>query len=163
MKLTDTQIAHVKMMEDEHGRLTAAQLVTDAKREDSPLHDLFEWDVTKAAEAHWLDIGREIIRTVTVIVTQNDVTIKVPNYVRDPDAKGQGYRSITSLRGDEDAAREALRNEFTRAAGVLQRARYLAVGLNLTDAVDQLLAQVAGLQTLLVPVEAEAETVAVEH
>src|SRR5690349_2356344 len=105
MKLTPEQIASVKFLEDEDGRMTADLVLADAKHDDSPLHGLFDWDADKAAHQWWLECAREVIRAVKVEITTTEVTIKAPFYVQDPDAKGQGYRSVEALRRDPDAAR----------------------------------------------------------
>lgn len=149
MKLSDMQIAHVKAMEDERGGLTPAMVVADAKREESPLHGLFDWDQTKAAEAHWIDHAREVIRAVKIVVTTETTTVKAPHYVRDPDADGQGYRSVMALQRDPASARQALIDELTRAAGVVTRARNLALALGLEQEVDVMLQHILGLQMLL--------------
>lgn len=149
MKLTDTQRERVLFLADEHGRVTPSLVLEDARREDSPLHGLFEWNNDKAAEQHRLDTARAVIRTVKVVVTIQETTIKAPHYVRDPDAKGQGYRSVEALQRDPVCARQALIDELTRAAGVVTRAKNLATVLNLSDEVDYLLGQILGLQNML--------------
>jgi hypothetical protein len=141
---------------DVDGRLTPATVVEDAKSVDSPLHDLFEWDKDKAAARHWTDIARRAISSFRVTVTTETVTYQVPQYVRDPDAgREQGYVNIGTLRRDEAAARQALVNEFNRAAGSLRRALGLAVGLGLEDEVDGILARVTGLRRGLMRDEEE--------
>lgn len=149
MKLTEEQIQRVRLLEDEQGRLTPDAVLADAKRKDSPLHALFDWDAKKAAHQWWIECAREIIRTVKVVVTTTEVTLKAPVYVRDPDATGQGYRSIVALQREPESAREALREELRRAAGVVTRARHLALALNLADEVDAMLSQIVGLQARL--------------
>lgn len=156
VKLTDTQIERVKMLEGVGGVLTPDAVVADAKQEDSPLHDLFEWDVAKAAEARWLDTARIIIRTVTVVITTTTATMKVPYYTRDPDVKGQGYRSVEALRVDPVSARQALIDDLKRAAGCLARSQRVAAALNLSDELDELVHRITGLQRLVDPTMGEA-------
>ena len=66
-RLTEQHVAYLVTLERQ-GRTTAEDVLADAKRPDSPLHDLYDWDVTAAAEAHWLDRTRAIIRLVKVVV-----------------------------------------------------------------------------------------------
>lgn len=150
IKFTDEIVAHLETLEFA-GRLTPDRVLEDARRADSPLHGLFEWDVEKAAARYWLDRSREIIRHVKVVIHTETTIIKVPRYVRDPDlvAGDQGYVSLRSLRDDPLLARRALREEFERLTGYLRRARGLAVAVDLTDEVDELLARVLGLRSLL--------------
>jgi hypothetical protein len=149
MKLTQEQEERVRALADENGRLTPAMVVDDARDKRSPLHDLFEWDKGKAALAHWLDQARIIIGAVRVVVTNETTTIKAPLYVRDPDATGQGYRSVVNLRSDPDKARESLIYTLAVASGHLRRAYELAESLGLQMEVDGLLERVSGLQRSL--------------
>ena len=41
---------HLKTLEAKHGRVTRELLLDSAKDKESPVHSLFEWDDTKAAE-----------------------------------------------------------------------------------------------------------------
>lgn len=146
MKLTDTQIARIKSLEDSEGRLTPALVLADARKKTSPLHSLFEWNQKKAAEIYLLHQAREIIGAVQIITTTTTSTLKSPHYVRDPEATGQGYRSVTVLRRDPEQARESLIYTLEVAHGHLQRAFDLATTLGLETEIDALLERVAGVQ-----------------
>jgi hypothetical protein len=130
------------------GVLTPAAVVADAKRKDSPLHAHFEWDKTKAAYQHWLDQARELIVSVRVVFKTDTTNVSSVYYVRDPAAAGNrpGYVSVERLRGDADAARDALVSEFSRIADLLRRARELAAVLNASSDVEALLTSVVGLR-----------------
>jgi hypothetical protein len=149
MKLTEAQIARVRELETVRGEITPGAVVEDAKDKTSPLHSLFEWNKAKAAEAHWLTVAREVIGSVTLLVTTTEHQIKAPHYVRDPDANGQGYRSVTALRGDPDSAREALIYTLQVAAGHLRRAQDIAAPLGMQAEIDHLLMEIVGVQRAL--------------
>jgi len=149
MRLTELQVERLHTLANARGQLTPSSVVEEAKKKSSPLHDLFEWNVKKAAETHWLHRAREIIGAVEVIVTTTEATVRAPMYVRDPEAKGEGYRSVTALRGDPVNARESLIFTLTVAAGHLRRAYDLAQPLGFTAEVDALLAQITGMQRRL--------------
>ncbi len=131
------------------GRLTPNDVVQDARSKESPLHPFFEWDVNKAAAAHWVEQARDLIATVRVVVTTEHTKLSAPYYVRDPRASGsqQGYVSVPRLRNDEDMARDALVAEFSRVAQMLTRARTLAEALDAANDVDALIRDVVGLRT----------------
>ncbi len=148
MKLTQEQIEHLKSLEDTAGRLTPDRVVEDAIRKSSPLHGLFEWDRTKAARSWWVATAREVIASVTLVVTNQTTTIKTPFYIRDPEASGQGYRSTTALQKNPVAATEALVATLETASGHIRRALDLAGPLGLSDQVDHLLGQIVGVQRL---------------
>lgn len=147
MTLTQEQIAHVRSLEDARGGITPDVVVADAKRKDSPLHGLFEWDKGKAAAAHWIQQAREVIGAVRVVVVNQTSTFRAPVYMRDPDAAGgQGYRSVVALRSEQDRAREALVATLRTAAGHLERAHALAEPLGLASEIDDLVARIVGVQ-----------------
>lgn len=149
MKITDevkTQLLAIAAKRN--GRLTPDDVVADAKRKDSPLHAMFEWDVKKAAAQHWVDTARAIIGSVEVRVTMDHITVRVPFYVRDPSAKSdeQGYIAVSALSRDHDSARVAIINEFQRAADQLRRARHLAMALGLANEIDGIVASIVDLR-----------------
>lgn len=148
IKITKEVNERLAALENEHGQLTPALVVEDAKQKDSPLHGLFDWNLKSAAQKYWLHTARTIIHSVKVVVTTETVTLHAPHYVRDPSVphKEQGYVSIAQLQKDPVAARESLRVEFGRAASALTRARTLASVLNLEDEVEALIARVMGLR-----------------
>lgn len=156
-RITQRHIDHIKSLE-KHGRITPDIVLSDAKHASSPLHNLYEWDTEKAAEAHWLDRSREILGQIHVIIHTETVTYQLPNYVRDPSAaaKEQGYVSMDALRVESALARRALIAEVERAASALQRARIIAVGLSLEDVIDDAIARIVGVKTV-VREEAEKE------
>lgn len=130
------------------GVLTPEAVVSDAQDEDSPLHQCFEWDVGKAAHAHWLDQARAIITAVRVDFKIHRTIVSTVAYVRDPDARSgeQGYRATAELRTDAEAARAAICDEFSRVADFLRRARELAKVLGAQEDVDGLLSAVVTLR-----------------
>ena len=155
-RITERHVDHIVALERQ-GRLTPEEVLEDARREDSPLHDLYDWDMTRAAERHWLDRTREIIRVGRVVVHTETQSYMLPRYTRDPDAAPgeQGYLSLDALRVDPGVARRALIAEFERVASALRRARTLAGGLDLEDQVASLLERVVGLQALAAAVQPE--------
>ena len=138
----------IEIEEANGGRLTPDAVVRDAKRKDSPLHSCFEWDVKKAAEAHWIEQARDLITSIRIVVRTEHTNVSVVFYVRDPAAKSgeQGYVSVTKVRTDADMAREVLVVEFGRVADMLRRARELAAALEAQSEVEALLQGVVGLR-----------------
>ena len=130
------------------GRLTPDDVVKDAKKPSSPLHEHFEWDVKKAAAQYWIEQARTLITSVRIVTRTETTNISSVFYVRDPSAASdeQGYVSVSKLRTDTDLAHEAIVAEFSRVAALLRRARELAIVLNATEEIDDLLGQVIGLR-----------------
>ena len=138
----------IEIEEANGGRLTPDAVVRDAKRKDSPLHSCFEWDVKKAAAAHWIEQARDLITSIRIVVKTDHTNVSAVYYVRDPAAKSgeQGYVSVTKVRTDADMAREVLVAEFGRVADMLRRARELAAALEAQSEVEALLQGVVGLR-----------------
>jgi hypothetical protein len=140
-----TELARIAAESD--GQLIPARVVDAARDPASPLHDKFEWDDSKAAEAHRLNQARTLIRSVKMVVETNQRIITAPAFVRDPThaARDGGYVHTLSLRSDEDLAREAVIAEFQRASAALKRARDIAAVLGIVDDIDTVTASLAGL------------------
>lgn len=149
MKLTQAQIAAIKELENTRGQITPRQIVEAARKKDSPLYGLFDWDRSRAAEKWWLHRARVILGAVQIQVTTQEFTFKAPAYIVDTTVDGQGYRSVAQLKTDSDSARESLIYTLETAAGHLRRALDLATPLGLAGEVDQLLQQIAGVQRVV--------------
>lgn len=122
------------------GRLFPADVVERARDEDSPLHSHFEWDNNEAADKYRLHQARALIRTVKLMVTVHDVPVSVSYYVRDPeaDAKQAGYRSVISLRSEEDTARAAIIDAMKRVSNAVRHAKELAAVLGVASDLENI-------------------------
>lgn len=160
-KMTEKHWARLRYLEEED-RLTPDHVLEDAKNPASPLHELFDWDVDRAARLAWLTQARHIIRTYQVVVTVRKKTIVIPNYVRDPDRepREQGYVSIRAVQEDEWLARRVLIDECGRISGAVARARGIAAACGMEKEFEDLLRRVVGLRTRL---EQEVEKGAPEY
>jgi hypothetical protein len=130
---------HLSKLADIHGGLTPEIVVADAKDPASPIHEEFEWDMEKAAEQHWLDQARTLIRRIHIVSHKREATVHVPQYVRDPDlpAETAGYVKIMSMQTDRERSMRLLNQELSRVTSMLQRAREIALVLELSDEIDQ--------------------------
>lgn len=120
----------LKRLENQ-GRLKPEDVVNEAKKPSSPLHDYFEWDDEKAANEHRLEQARQLIRSVRVVISEQNVEVRVPAYVRDPSLPQNvtGYVRITALKKEPDLAIEAAIRELKTAESNLERAKSIAVAL----------------------------------
>ena len=148
LKLTQPQLAAIKRLENENGQLQPKQIVEAARSVKSPLHDLFDWNLKRAAEHWWLHRARVILQSVTIQVTTQEFTYKASAYMVDMSVEGQGYRSVVALRSDAENARESLVYTLEIAAGHIRRALDLAMPLGLSQEVDDLLARIASVQRI---------------
>lgn len=60
------------LVEEKDGAVTPAEIVCDAERKVSPLHDFFEWDNKTAATMYRVDQARYLLRSIHVVIKQND-------------------------------------------------------------------------------------------
>ena len=130
------------------GVLRADDVLKDAKKPTSPLHDYFDWDDDVAAQKWRVEQARRLIRSVRVVIQSDTVRLSSIAYVQDPDsAKGdQGYTSTASLRSEPDRAMRALMAEAARADAAMRRAHEVAYSLGLSDKVDAVLSALSDLK-----------------
>lgn len=101
-------------LEKQHGKIKPRHLVELATPNDSPLHQLFEWDNTKAADAYRTHQARNVIRCIEVVVTQRPrkgqaVTVAtVPTRAYPHVPSENGYLSIEKVARDETRFQSAL-------------------------------------------------------
>ena len=116
--------AELERIRQRDGVLRASVVVTEARPEESPIHEKFTWDDEKAADEYRLIEARSLIRTVVVVENNREM----PAYVHVSGGAGEGYyQSISVL------VQPAHRDEFASALTAL-RGRLNAAG----DAVDAL-------------------------
>lgn len=139
--MTQTIDDYLRALYRQHGLLTPALVVEDARRESSPLHDLFEWGVEKAAQAHWEHVARQLIRNVRVNIVHESKVLRAPFFVRDQSRPSgeQGYISIDQVRTDTDLARDTVADECARAAAAFRRASAVAAAVGVDQDVRALL------------------------
>ena len=130
----------LQMFEDANGNetLAAKNIIAAAKDPTHPLYnwlynEYFEWDDAKWGERGRMAQARALIRSVTLKVEFEDLGIRVPKYVRDPDKlpHEQGYKAITHIRDERGAALEFLRNGIEDIRRAIDRAQRFAIFLNL--------------------------------
>jgi hypothetical protein len=149
MKLTQAQLTRIRELENSKGQITARRVLDDARQVRSPLHSLFNWNAKHAAERWWLHRARLIIGAVTIQVTHQHAVVKSPCYIVDTSIKGEGYRSVASMKTDTVSARESLIYTLEVASGHLRRAYDLAAPLGIAKEIDSLLAQIAGVARIV--------------
>jgi len=123
------------------GVLRPFDVVQDARQPDSPLHQLFNWDIEQAAQEHWMNTARKIIATVKVNITTDTIVLRAPAYVRDPRLHGkeQGYLETIKLRTEHEIAKEVLASEVQNVISALRRARNVAAAVDMEFEIDRLM------------------------
>lgn len=132
-------IARIRQLETPDGKITPQTVLEDAQDPASPLHEHFEWDDTKAAQAYRIDQARELIRSVRLVITNTESVVRTVAYVRDPNraAHDPGYVNTFRLRQSPDDARAALMAELARADAAMDRAIAVARSLGLEREINE--------------------------
>lgn len=87
---------------DKHGKITASMLVQAAKSKDSPAHDAFEWNNTKAANEYRLWQARQFIKKVTIIYKEEEQKLfHVPVNFNDDESNEGFYKPVVVMQQDE--------------------------------------------------------------
>lgn len=140
----------VKSLADEEGRISPDLVVAIAEPEDHPLHGQFVWDNKIAGHQFRLGQARALIRHVMSYDYETIVeySYNVPHFIRDPEAPAheQGYRAVTEIRKDPLLARRSMNRELTVALAHLRRAKGISMALGFESEIDDLIAQIIGLQ-----------------
>lgn len=102
----DIAIDYIEDIKQKRGGITSQLLVVEANDEDSPLHDCFEWDDTRAAEQYRIEQGRVLLKNLIMAVIENEE--EEPVYVRCfiapvevENEGGTSYLTIKEVCGDE--------------------------------------------------------------
>jgi len=69
----DAQVVgeHLEMLRSSHGGITARLVVDEAKAEDSPLHEAFQWDDSVAADEWRLQQARQVVNHIVVVMEKD--------------------------------------------------------------------------------------------
>lgn len=131
------------------GRITPAAVVVAARDPKNPLHREFNWDVDKAAMAHWLDRARDLIREVRLVLTVENVRIAAPYYVSDPATLSASYIETSMAARKESTAHAVLLDELARITGAIGRAIQLSIVFDLKDRFEHMLHEAVGIRDVL--------------
>lgn len=85
---------HLEMLRAQcKGELTPADVLNDARNDNSPLHGFFEWSDGAAAEAYRLQQARGLIRSVVAVYLHEDrPAVRTRAYVHIPESGTPHYR-----------------------------------------------------------------------
>lgn len=102
-----------------------------AQDPDSPIHEEFEWDVDKAAQAHWKSRAGDMIRHLAVVrILDTPPEEGMPAFINvviqtDDDDKRRGYVTGTQVLSDADLHQQAIDQALKLLKGL--EARYNAI------------------------------------
>lgn len=121
-------------LQDGHGRLQSNDVWQWARRNRrSALYTQYNWNVQKAAEAHWNHVSRQLItRYLTIEVVSFSKHITSVAYVRDVQQPSEkpGFISLTSDLIQRRDAEKIVLAELDRIESCIERARGVAAVLD---------------------------------
>jgi len=88
---------------ERYGDIKPSVVVDEARNPRSKLHRYFEWDIHKAAQKHWLEQARHLIRSVKILVKTSayEQPTEVRAFVKHI-AIADGYKPIVEVFTRED-------------------------------------------------------------
>lgn len=88
---------HIELLRKKnHGEITPEDVLEDAKHDNSPLHDYFEWSDSEAARHYRLQQARGLIRSVVAVYTQPDKpAVRARAYVHIAEPSAPHYRETS--------------------------------------------------------------------
>lgn len=140
--LTDEQAQtygdHIaKTFSNGHLEVTPEDVLSDAKRKRSPLHNFFEWEDSVAAEKYRVQQARYMLRSIRVVVEKEAVEETrafVPVVIREPEKEPRKvYTTVQYALSDEQLRQQTIEyalkqlenwrnrwNEYTELADALR-------------------------------------------
>lgn len=106
------------------GALTAVKVVEASRPDDAPLHDEFEWDNDKAAEAYRISQARYIIRSL-VVETESERNPETRAFVKIICSEKGTYVPIQTVIQDTDMRAELLEQARRDMKAFVQKYRSL--------------------------------------
>ncbi len=124
--------------DDSEDLLRAETVVSTAKSKTSPLHDHFPWDDRVAAHERRLDVARNLIRSVVVIMPRTSPVPLVKAYLS-PRHQNH-YRPVERVYADTHSFQEIINEEMDKLRAWAARNRILESGIGeVLDGVDLVL------------------------
>lgn len=120
---------------------SAERFVEEARNPRSPAHHLFEWDVQKAAQAHWEERARLIIRSCRVIYEDGPAEVSHIGYFKVCTPQGDGYLPEAQVMTQADLRQQVLQDALRQLAGLQERIRDIRELQEVYDAIGRALAQ----------------------
>jgi hypothetical protein len=112
----------------EHGRVTSALVLEEARSSASVLHKHFNWDDTSAAEERRLDQAGDLIRSVRVILRSGPhrEVETVRAWLSVQDDAGRNYQPVATVLSVEETRRQILSEALAELDTLKKKYRLLS-------------------------------------
>ena len=123
----------IQRIYERDGEVKPTTVVREARDKSSPLHGVFEWNDSKAAQQYRLNQARRIIRAVKITVEeQPEQLIHVPTIETQESSREGTYKPVSVVVESQDEFSRALDEALSK-----QRAAKRAVDLLMSKARDE--------------------------
>ena len=135
-------------IEKEKGEITSQTVLDEARPESSPIHELFEWDDTVAAEKYRLNTASSIIRCLAIEVEDKDKKpIKCKAFVNvskesGVTAKGK-FINVSSAMENEDTRDIVIKRALNELRAFQNKYKSLVEFAGLFEEIDNLLDKIS--------------------
>ena len=103
------------------GILQPAEVVLQARKSNSPLHEYFDWDDSIAAEKWRIEQAQHMIRAVVRIIEQTKKPVRVFVSLTPDRGKEGGYREIITVLRNPDQRQQLLRDAVSELESFKQK------------------------------------------
>jgi hypothetical protein len=129
------------------GIIHKRDVVAAARKEDSVLHDQFEWDEDILVQQALEERAAELIRQCRSILVLNERELIFPTYISHPRAEADpGYIQTLTIAKNESLKRLALEAEIGRIKSAVRRAAGLAMVFRLEAGFEVILREIAEIE-----------------
>jgi hypothetical protein len=129
------------------GVLVPRSIVEASRPADARLHGFFDWDVHKAAQAHWEEQARLIMRCIVEVrvtpASKEPVRVQAYIHVHDKQA-GPCYMSAASVMSDEDLRKQAIADALALLNGLRKRYAHLTELKSIFAELDRVINRMEG-------------------
>lgn len=132
---------HIELLRKQcKGELTPEDILADAKNDNSPLHDYFEWSDTAAAHQYRLQQARGLIRAVVAVyVDENKVkpAVRTRAYVHINEPSAPHYREASHAMSQQKTRQLVLQRAWRELQSWRQRYKDLKEFSDLIAVIDE--------------------------
>ena len=115
----------LQRIQKEHGEVTPPLVVDEARPDESPIHEVFEWDDWEAAEQYREHQARNLIRSIEIVETQTGKTEPVFIHVQSEKAYLPTQVVVNNVDLFEEA-RNAAERRLREASASLKQLKQIA-------------------------------------
>jgi hypothetical protein len=127
---------HFQKLEKKEGALTSQNVLESARSEKSPIHSLFEWDDTKAAEQYRLKQAAQLICNLTVEIETEDKPIECRAYMDVSEAKVGSFINVQSAFQSEESRDVVLKRALNELSAFKTKYKNLLELQDVFDVID---------------------------